>query len=158
MSVKSKGTTLYVAIENSSGCTLVQIGCPTGISGLGGSKSQIDETCLDSDEMEFGPGMASPGALTVNLNYDPADVSHRELWDLFDNDNVVTFVIGLSDGAKTIVPTADSACELTFPTTRTFIEFQGYIADFPLEFALNSNIASAVSIQRSGPRTVHYKA
>ena len=157
MSVKSKGTQMFVEVVSSAGCAWVQIGCPTGISGFGGSKSQIDETCLDSLEMEFGPGMASPGAITVNLNFDPAVISHRELWELFENDNVVKFAIGLSDGPATSIPTFDSACEGVFPADRTFFEFEGYVADFPLEIALNANLTSAVSIQRSGPRIPHWK-
>ena len=158
MSVKTKGTQLWVEVVASAGCSWVQIGCPTGISGFGGSKSQIDETCLDSEEMEFGPGMASPGAITVNLNFDPSVVSHQELWDLFENDAVRRFAIGLSDGPMTDLPTFDSACTASFPSTRTFFEFEGYVADMPLEFALNANVTSAVSIQRSGPRIPHWKA
>lgn len=157
MSVKTKGTQIWVEIADTAGSTWVQIGCPTGISGFGGSKTQVDDTCLDSDEMEFKPGMASPGALTVNLNFDPKVVSHRELWELFENDNVVRFAIGLSDGPKTVVPTFDTAGTAIFPTTRTFLEFQGYVADFPLEFAINANVTSAVSVQRSGPRIPHWK-
>lgn len=158
MSIKTKGTQIWVEVVSSVGSSWVQIGCPTGISGFGGAKPQIDETCLDSEEMEFGPGMASPGAITVNLNFDPEEISHQELWDLFENDAVRRFVIGLSDGAKTIVPTFDSADEPVFPPTRSFIDFSGYVADFPMEFALNSNVTSAVSVQRSGPRRAHWKS
>lgn len=145
-------------VVESGGCSWVQIGCPTSISGFGGSKSQIDETCLDSEEMEFGPGMATPGAITVNLNFDPTVTSHRELWDLFENDQVRRFAIGLSDGATSIVPTFDSACTASFPSTRTFFEFDGYVSDFPLEFSLNANVTAAVTVQRSGPRIPHWKA
>lgn len=158
MSLKTKGTQMWVEVVATAGSSWVQIGCPTGISGLGGAKTTIDETCLDSDEMESGPGMAQPGALTVNLNFDPAVISHRELWDLFENDATVRFAIGMSDGAKTILPTFDSADTAVFPDTRTFIEFQGYVLDFPLEFALNSNVTSAVQVQRTGPRIPHWKA
>jgi hypothetical protein len=108
--------------------------------------------------MEFGPGMASPGAVTVNLNFDPAVVSHRELWDLFENDAIRRFAIGLSDGPSTSIPTFDSADTAIFPTDRTFFEFEGYVADFPLEFAINANVTSAVSVQRTGARIPHWKA
>lgn len=158
MSTKTKGTQIWVEVVDSNGAEFVQIGCPTSISGFGGSKSQIDETCLDSEEMEFGPGMATPGAITVNLNFDPAVVSHRELWELFENDAVRRFVIGLSDGPSSSVPTLDSAGTATFPTDRTFFEFDGYVADFPLEFQINANVTAAVSVQRSGPRVPHWKA
>jgi hypothetical protein len=157
MAVKTKATQMWVERVDSTGSEWIQIGCPTGISGLGGAKSQIDVTCLDSDEMEYLPGMASPGALTINLNFDPAVVSHQELWDLFENDAVRKFAIGFSDGAKTIVPTFDSSGAAVFPTTRSFVEFEGYVADLPLEFALNGVVTSAVSIQRTGARIPHWK-
>lgn len=158
MSVKTKGTQVWVERVTTAGSEWLQIGCPTGVSGLGGAKSQIDETCLDSEEMEYGPGMANPGALTINLNFDPQVISHRELWELFENDEIRNFAIGMSDGAKTIIPTFDTSGAAVFPSTRTFIQFTGYVADFPLEFALNANVQSAVSIQRTGPRIPHWKA
>lgn len=108
--------------------------------------------------MEYLPGMAAPGALSVNLNFDPAVISHRELWELFENDEVRTFAIAFSDGAKTTVPTFDTSNAAVFPTTRSFVEFQGYVADLPLDFALNGVVTSAVSVQRTGPRIPHWKA
>jgi hypothetical protein len=158
MAKVTQGTQMFVEVADTAGSTWLQIGCPTGISGLGGSKSQIDVTCLDSEEMEYLPGMAAPGALTVNLNFDPAVVSHRELWELFNGNQVQRFAIGFSDGAKTIVPTFDTAGVPVFPTTRTFIEFEGYVADLPLDFAINGVITSALSIQRTGERIAHWKA
>lgn len=157
MSVKTKGTELWFLHNGSNGYEIVKLGCPKGISGLGGSKSQIDETCLDSEEMEFGPGMGQPGAITVNLDFDPSKVSHRELIDMDENDTITTWIIGLSDGATSIVPTVDSAGTITYPATRTFISFSGYIADVPLEIAVNSNVTASVSIQRSGAKTYHFK-
>lgn len=158
MSLKTKGTQIWVEMIDTAGSSWVQIACPTGLTGLGGAKTTIDDTCLDSEEMESSPGMAQPGALTANLNYDPAEVSHNELWDLFDNDAIRRFAIGMSDGAKTIVPTFDTAGLPVFPTTRSFVEFRGYVLDFPLDFALNANVTSAVQIQRTGPRIRHTKA
>jgi hypothetical protein len=156
--MKTKGTQLFVEIATTAGAAWLQIGCPTGITGLGGAKTAVDDTCLDSDEMESSPGMASPGAINVQLNFDPADTSHRELWDLFENDQTRRFAIGMSDGAKTILPDFDTAGDPTFPTTRSFIEFQGYVLDLPLDFAVNTNVQSAVQVQRTGPRIPHWKA
>jgi hypothetical protein len=158
MSLKTKGTQIWVEQTTTDGPVWLQIGCPTGITGLGGAKSQVDDTCLDSEEMEYSPGMAAPGALSVNLNFDPAVTSHIELWELFENDATVRFAIGLSDGAKTIVPTFDTSGAPVYPTTRTFVQFSGYVADFPLDFAVNSNVTSAVSVQRTGPRLLFRKA
>jgi hypothetical protein len=155
VSVKTKGTELFFLKLDSNGYSVVKLGCPKGIAGLGGAKSQIDETCLDSLEMEFGPGMGSPGAITVNLDFDPAKVSHRDLVEMDENDTITTWIVGLSDG--TALPTVDSAGTLTYPATRTFVSFQGYIAELPLDIAVNANVTSAASIQRSGAKTYHFK-
>lgn len=154
MSVKTRGTQMFFV--NADG-DLVQLGCPKGINGLGGAASQVPETCLDSDEMEYSPGMPAPAALSVDLDYDRSKVSHVEIEDLYDQQITTTFVIGMSDGAKTIIPTIDSAGVITFPTTRTFVEFRAYVADIPLNFALNANVGGTVSIQRTGKRTWHDK-
>lgn len=156
MAVPTKGTKLWLVQEDSAGFDLIQIGCPTGISGLGGAKSQIETTCLDSEEQEFVAGFAQPGAVTVNLDFDPAKISHTELWDLSESGEKRNWVIGLSDG--TALPTIDTNGEVTGPTTRTFIEFSGYVSDMPLDFALNSVVKSAMQIQRSGGRKLHPKA
>ena len=157
MSVKTKGTEAWFVFTDSNGNSIVKIGCPKGISGLGGAKSQIDETCLDSEEMEYGPGMGQPGALSITLDFDPAKVSHRDLVYMDENDIETTWIIGLSDGAASVVPTVDSAGTITYPATRTFISFLGYIAELPLDFAINSNVTSAVSVQRKGAKTYHFK-
>lgn len=158
MGVRTKGTQLYVSLQNSNGYTIVQVGCPTGITGLGGAASQLDDTCLDDEEMKYLPGMPNPGQMTVNLNFDPSKVSHQELWDLFNEQTTVTWVVGWSNG-KDIPPTVNANTGvITYPSTRTFTSFDGYVADLPLDFAINSLVKSAMQVQRSGPRTNYYKA
>lgn len=154
----TKGTEMYFVFQNSNGYSIVKLGCPKGISGLGGSKPQIDETCLDSLEMEFSPGMGSPGAITVDLDIDYSKVSHQDLVYMDENDTKTTWIIGYSDG-KGIPPTVNSSTGVvTYPSTRTYVDFQGYIADMPEDFKVNANVACALSIQRSGAKTRHYKA
>jgi hypothetical protein len=46
---------------------------------------------------------------------------------------------------------------ITWPSTRTYVEFQGYVADVPLDFQIDKNVGSTVSIQRSGAKTFHWK-
>lgn len=158
MSQNTKGTQLYMRTTNSNGYTIVQIGCPTGITGLGGAASQLDDTCLDDLEMQYQPGMPNPGQMTVNLNFDQTKISHQELWDLFNAQTTVHWVVGFSDG-KDIPPTVNASTGvITYPTTRTYVDFDGYIADLPLDFAINSLVKSAMQVQRSGARTLHIKA
>lgn len=156
MAVKTQGTELYVRMQNTTtGYDLFKVGCPTGITGLGGSRSQIETTCLDDVEQTFVAGFPQPGQVTVNLDFDPSKVSHRELWDHFDDGDVLKWVIGLSDG--TAQPTVDGSGTITFATTRSFIEFDGYIADFPIDLALNSVAKTTMQVQRSGARVDHWK-
>lgn len=155
MAVKTKGTEVWFLRTDSGGPELVKLGCPKGVSGLGGAKTQLDTTCLDSEEMEYSPGMGSPGAVTINLDFDPAKISHRDLVEMDENDTITTFIVGLSDG--TAPPTVDSAGVVTYPATRTFISFEGYIAELPIDIAINSNVTSALSIQRTGAKQYHYK-
>ena len=156
MSLRTKGTELYFVFQNSNGYSAVKLGCPKGIQGLGGSKPQIDETCLDSQEMEFGPGMANPGAITVDLDFDPSKVSHQDLIYLEQNDITVTWIVCLSDGNAPPTVNAGTGA-VTYPSTRSFISFQGYIADVPFDLAVNANVKSSVSIQRSGAKTFNWK-
>lgn len=158
MSRSTKGTQLYMRYQSTSGYHVVQVGCPTGITGLGGAASKIDDTCLDDLEMKSKPGMPDPGQMNVGLNFDPAVVSHQDLWNLFEDQTVTEWAIGWGDG-KDIPPVVDiGSGQMTFPTTRTFTSFDGYIADLPLDFALNSLVKSQMAVQRNGPRTMHYKA
>src|SRR4029077_18752380 len=117
MAVQTKGSEMWVRLQDSNGYNLLKIDCPTGITGLGGAKPQIDVTCLDDTEMRFIAGMANPGTLTVNINFDPSDASHLALWDSFnaEGQETLTFVIGFGDG--TADPTADPTTGvITYPS------------------------------------------
>jgi len=46
MSVKTQGTELYFV----SSAAVLKLTCPTGITGLGGARDQIETTCLDNTE------------------------------------------------------------------------------------------------------------
>ncbi len=154
--MKTQGTEAWFVWNTSNGYQLVKVGCPTGLTGLGGGRPQIDVTCLDSAEMEYEAGMANPTAITININFDPAKISHQDLWDLFEDGTTVHWIVGRSDG--TAPPTVNSGTGVvTYPTSRSYIDFQGYVSDFPLDAAINSVYKSAMQVQRSGTRTLHVK-
>lgn len=152
MALKTQGTELWMIYGVTP--AVVKIGCPAGITGLGGSKTQVNVTCLDSTEQEFISGMAQPGQLTVDLNFDPADISHQNLIDLFDTGETIHWAVGLADG--TDAPTITSGA-FVFPATRTFIGFDGYVADLPIDIGLDAAIKSQMQVQRSGARTFAFK-
>jgi hypothetical protein len=102
--------------------------------------------------------MAAPGALSVPINFDPSDASHVALWDSFEAIPAETlhWIIGWGDGTSD--PSVNSGTGIiTYPNTRTWVDFDGYIADLPIDFALNQVVKSTMSIQRSGARNLHPK-
>lgn len=159
MAIKTQGTQLYFIDDtNSAGCVIVGVECSTSMSGLSNPREQIETTCLESDTRQYEGGLSTPGQLTVSINFDPSLESHMRLYELWRaNGPNSKFAIGLGIPVN-VEPTVTSDCEFDYPTTRTFVEFEGYIADIPLEIALNSVVTSAVSIQISGPYTVFPKA
>ena len=56
---------------------------------------------------------------------------------------------GAGTGGAATAVVAES-CDFNVPTDRTWNTFDGYVSGFPFNFALNSVVQSAVSIQRSG--------
>lgn len=156
MSVKTQGTQLYILDTTaSSGCELIVVECATAISGLSNPREQIETTCLESDTREYVGGLSTPGQLTVTVNFDPQSPSHLKLYE-FWRENLDNFKAAIGLGSpRDVPPTIASGCNFEFPDTRSFVEFEGYVADVPLEIALNSVVTSAISIQISGPYTIH---
>lgn len=151
---KTQGTELFYL---SSPTTLTKVGNITGITGTGGARPTIQTTNLDSTSEEYIGGLEASSAMSIPLNFDPTSTVHQDLLEFWQaaDDTLQTWVIGLSDG--TAPPTA-AAGVITYPTTRTYRTFQGYVADFPVEVALNSKLEGTMSIQRSGPIDTNYKA
>lgn len=152
MAQKTQGTELFYVKDAT---TIVKVGKVTGVTGTGGAASQIDITDLDSTEMEYLAGLPNPGSVSVPLNFDQSVPVHQDLYELFQSGETKTWIIGLSDGTA---PPTVAASVVTYPATRTYFDFQGYIADLPIDAAVNSKLESQMTIQRSGPKTPHWKA
>ena len=160
MALKTQKTGLWMVKyepDESPEYSLVKIGFVTGITGIGGARDQIDTTHLESDEREYLGGFANPGAVNIGQNWDPAEVSHEELEEMYNSGVNMGWALGLSDG--TSVPTLNASTGvLTFPPTRTFIKFDGYIADYPLNLDLNDAMRAPMVVQRSGRRAISRKS
>lgn len=156
MAVKTQGTQLFILDPtSSSGCEVLAVECSVSMSGLGAAREQIEVTCLENDAREYVGGLATPGALTVTVNFDPANESHYRLYEFWKANTDFSLAIGF--GPETSIPDVDTACEFDFPTDRTFIEAAGYVSDLPLEIALNSVVTAAIPIQLSGEYTIFRK-
>lgn len=156
MAVKTQGTQLYVLDSTASGgASILTILCATSLSGLGAAREQIEVTCLESDFREYEGGLATPGQLSVTVNFDPANESHYRLYELWKENTIFKFAIGFGDG--TAAPTIDSAGDFDFATTRTYVEAEGYVVDLPLDVSLNAVITATVPLQVSGEYTIFRK-
>lgn len=150
MTLKAQGSDIY-AIDPADG-SLLDVGCVTSISGIDTTIDQIETTCLNNLTRTYEAGLATPGAASFGLMFDPADVNHIRLHQLKTAGTTLQWVIGLSDGTANPTTGTDSSGddEFVLPPTRSWIQFEGYMNSYPFEFALNAMVTSTVGIQVSG--------
>jgi hypothetical protein len=148
--LKTQGTELFfIDTLSSSVAAIVKLGCPTGITGLGGAADQIEVTCLDTtDDKEYRRGLGNPGQVSVPFNFIPSDTSHQVLFDLKNAGTVTEWMIGFSDA--TADPTLDSNDDFVAPANRTCAQFTAYIADVNIDVATNEIVRGTLTLQRSG--------
>lgn len=146
MAIKTQGTDLYVVdpFDNS----LIEVGCVTSIDGIDTTLEQIETTCLSAAARTYTSGLATPGTATFGINTDPSDPSHVRLHQLKVAGDTLKWALGWSDG--TADPAVDSNGEFVLPTSRSWIEFEGFMNSFPFSFQQNSVVQSTVGIQVSG--------
>lgn len=151
MAMLTQGSQLYFIDPDDD--TVVAVECLTNFNPGGAPAGQIPTSCLEdtSGVDTFLRGNRVPGQATVQINADPRYASHIRLHELSQgvSDVVLKFTLGWSDG--TTPPDVGSDGDFDLPPDRTWYSFDGYIADFPFDFQLNSVVASTVSVQRSGP-------
>lgn len=152
MSVKTQFTDLYFL--DPDGEVVTEVGCVTTIGGITAARDQLETTCLNSVGRTYEAGMATPGAATFGINFDPADPSHVRLHELYVLGTKLDWALGWGDYAAPRGPGLGpeptvSSGGLVVPPTRSWLTFNGYISDLPFDFALNAVVASSVSIQVS---------
>lgn len=149
MSKLSQGTHIFF-IDPDTGSPVQVLGA-TAFNPGGAPAGQIDDTSLEDLDAKYRRGLRTPGQASMTIKADPEVTSHIRLHELSESDGeseTIKWVVGWSDG--TAAPTADSNGDWVLPTTRTWFSFDGYVADFPFDFQLNSVVTTQVSIQRSG--------
>lgn len=154
--VPTKGTSLFFIDPDT--CAVVEVGCITSFDGLDVPIDQVEITCLQDLTRSYMAGLGTPGTATFGINFDPNDQSHVRLSEIKSSGSpTMWWAIGWGDG--TALPVAGSPCDFdTFPTSRTFLEFEGFINSFSYSFALNAAVSSTIGIQVSGDPTIHPKA
>ncbi|MDF9755464.1 hypothetical protein ACVWY1_001446 [Pseudomonas sp. TE6288] len=163
MSILTQGTQIYALVPPVSGTgplSVLEVEHVTSFEPGGAPAEQIEDTTLDAAERTYQKGLRTPGTATLGLNADPTNASHIRLHQLSEakGSTTVKWVVGWSDG-KDVAPTVNSKGDgFELPATRTWFAFEGYVADFPFNFALNSVVTTSVSIQRTGGSTWAKKA
>jgi hypothetical protein len=152
--VQTQGTELFV-IDDSNTVTepeIVKITCPTGITGLGGARDQIEDTCLDTTgDKTFKAGLGNPGQVSVPFNLIPRDGSHKSLFAWKESGTVMKWLACLSESATD--PTVDTDGEFVKPADRTTIEFEAFVSDVNIDIATNEIVRGTLTLQRSGSVT-----
>ncbi|VVQ20745.1 hypothetical protein PS934_05034 [Pseudomonas fluorescens] len=154
MSILTQGTQIFALVPTVADPTtleVIEIQCATAFNPGGNPADQIEDTCLSDKVRKYLRGLRTPGQATLTLNADPRNASHVRLHQLSEDDDIgnVSWVVGWSDG--TAPPTLNVAGDdLQLPTTRTWFLFDGYVSDFPFDFAANTVVVTSATIQRSG--------
>lgn len=149
--MRSAGTNLYF-LDPDNGCAVVEVGCPTTFSGLDSTIDQLETTCLSDTERTYVAGLGTPGTATFTINFDPQDATHQRLLELKNAGTSLVWAIGFPDGTADPTGTTDSAgeCEFVIPTSRSWIEFEGFLNSYSFDFPNAGLITSSIGIQVSG--------
>lgn len=145
MATPTQETALYVH-DDSGTPSVVEIGCPTSISGAGATQESIETTCLGDKSRQYIPGLSSPGELSFDVRFDTGNTSHMLLEDMRKNRTTAAWAIGFSDGDEDPTFSED---KLTF-TSRSGIAFNGFITSVEFSFEQNSVVSASVGIQITG--------
>jgi hypothetical protein len=149
--MRTAGTELYLL--DPEDCSVIQVGCPTSITGLDSTIEQLETTCLESTARTYEAGLATPGTASFTLSLDPQDASHTRLLELKSAGLSTRWVIGFPDAIGTD-PTgttdSDGECAFNLPSNRTWLEFEGFVNSYAFDFSLNALITATVGVQVSG--------
>jgi hypothetical protein len=143
--LKSQGTNLFYKHPVTG--EIREVECITTLDGITASRDQIETTCLSDNARTYEAGLATPGAASFGIQFDPTSPSHLELHEFYVEGVKLDWAVGLSDG--TAVPTGDSGGDFIFPASRSWIAFNGYISDFPWSVALNTVVTNTIAVQIS---------
>ncbi|UZE12788.1 phage tail tube protein [Pseudomonas sp. B21-053] len=155
MSILTQGTQVYVLVPSAADPAVfevLEIECATAFSPGGNPADQIEVTCLSDKVRRYLRGLRTPGQASLTLNADPRNASHVRLHQLSEDDSIesLAWAVGWSDGID-IPPTVNvGGDDFVLPPSRTWFVYDGYVADFPFDFAANTVVSTAATIQRSG--------
>ena len=155
MSMLTQGTQIYALVPTAADPTqfeILEVECATAFNPGGNPADQIEVTCLSDLVRRYLRGLRTPGQASLTLNADPRNNSHVRFHALSEDNTIenISWAVGWSDGIG-IAPTVNAeGDDFELPATRTWFIFEGYVSDFPFDFAANAAVTTAATIQRSG--------
>lgn len=157
---ETQGTHMFFVDDTGTDPDIVKLTCPTGITGVaGGSRDQIDTTCLDVTDgfRKFVGGLATGDPVSVPFILYKGDGGHQALFALKQSASNIGWLVGLSDDdADPTVINTDGDIEP--PVTRTCFTFFGYVANVTIDAATNDVVRGTLTIQPNGVTTPHWAA
>ena len=145
MAIKTQGTQVYFIDPDDY--SVVEVTGVTSFNPGGAPFDELETTSLTDTDKTYIPGLRSPTEATIELNFDPTNSSHIQIFSMFTAGTVLEWVAGWAD--DTTDPTADSD-GFTLPATRTWYRLTGFVKDCPFDFSVNSIVKSTVTIRKSG--------
>lgn len=132
--------------------TVTSMGCLFEADKISAPRSDIDTTglCATSSK-SYIAGLKDPGDTTWTLKYVKGDTAGAKLQALWDSGDIATFAVGLSE--STDAPTSTSGT-ITWPTTRTWVYFKGYVKDVPFTTEKDGIVTCEVSIKMAEAHTI----
>lgn len=139
---KTQGLNAYI-IESDD--TVTDMGCLFEVDDISSERDDIDTTGLcQTDSKTYIAGLKDPGDTSWTLKYVKGGEAASKVKDLWDSGDIATFAVGLSQSAD--APTIASGT-ITWPSSRTFIHFDGYVSDMPFSFEKEGIVTSEVAIK-----------
>jgi Phage tail tube, TTP, lambda-like len=161
--VLSQGSAFYVLDDTVTSPAVVrQIKQTKGITGLGGSRTVIETTNLDSTAKDKSPGLMDSGSISFDLVENPADLGHQLLESLANTGTKPSkqWYFGLSDGTATAPSFSGTIAggNLVLKTppgsgtnSRTGYLFTGFIKQYSRDVAANGVVMVKGGIEITGP-------
>lgn len=152
--VRTQGTVLYMCLAG--GTTVATIGKVADVGEFGGQADDIDITNLSSTAKEYLVGLVDNGEMTLQLNLDPQDANHQDLFAKAGDGVRYPCLIGLSDG--TTPPTAlGGALVPPAASARSSFGFVASIKSFRFGAKANDAIRVTCTLRLSGEITAVWK-
>ena len=156
----TQGNQLYIMNQTVSPHVAVVVPALQGIDNLGGQKTAIPITNLDSiGYMEYAPGLVDPGKPSGNIIFDYSNTTLQLLNKLLGMGAGATTSFFYGDSDAVLAPTVVGGVLVppqTVSSPKTYTRsgwlFDGFVTDFTIQAQINNIVLAKFAVQASGPR------